>query len=204
MSICFSLVLSALLYKMIILCYNILKGGGLKMNGSNIKKLTLTAMFLSAGILLPFLFGQIPQIGSMLLPMHIPVFLCAFICGAQYAAPLAFILPLFRSLVFARPNLYPEAISIAFEMAVYAIVAGLIWKFSKRKNLLSIYISMLPAMIVGRFARCIIQIALLSLGNIPFTFPALLTGIVIAGIPGIILQLIIIPAFILIIKKSKS
>jgi len=174
------------------------------MNILNTKKLTLTAMFLATGIILPFLFGQIPQIGSMLLPMHIPVFLCAFICGAQYAAPMAFILPLFRSLVFARPNFYPEAISIAFEMAVYAIVAGLIWKFSKRKNLLSVYISMLPAMVVGRLVRCTVQIALLSLANIPFTFPSLLTGIIIAGIPGIILQLIIIPAFMLITKKSKS
>ena len=45
-----------------------------------VKKISLSAMFFALGLILPFFTGQIPQIGSMLLPMHIPVFLCGFIC----------------------------------------------------------------------------------------------------------------------------
>ena len=46
-----------------------------------LKNLTLAAMFLAAGLVLPFVTGQIPQIGSMLLPMHLPVLLCGLVCG---------------------------------------------------------------------------------------------------------------------------
>ena len=52
------------------------------------KKLTLSAMFLAIGIILPFFTGQVPQIGNMLLPMHFPVFLCGMICGAPYRLDL--------------------------------------------------------------------------------------------------------------------
>ena len=58
--------------------------------------LTLSAMFLAVGLVLPFFTGQIPQIGNMLLPMHIPVLLCGLICGWQYGLAVGFILPPLR------------------------------------------------------------------------------------------------------------
>ena len=63
----------------------------------SIKNMTLSAMFMAIGIVLPFFTGQIPRIGNMLLPMHIPVFLCGLICGWQYGAVVGFLLPLLRS-----------------------------------------------------------------------------------------------------------
>ena len=63
---------------------------------TKIKNLTFSAMFLALGMVLPFLTGQIPQIGNMLLPMHIPVLLCGLICGWQYGALVGLILPLLR------------------------------------------------------------------------------------------------------------
>ena len=51
------------------------------MKQSKTRRLTTTAMLLALGLVLPFLTGQIPQIGRMLCPMHIPVFLCGLICG---------------------------------------------------------------------------------------------------------------------------
>ncbi len=168
-----------------------------------LKALILSAMFLAIGIILPFLFGQIPQIGSMLLPMHIPVFLCAFICGWEYGVPMAFILPLLRSFLFLRPNLYPEAISIAFEMAVYAFIAGYLYGNSKWKCIKALYKSLIIAMISGRIVRVVVQLALLGIGNIPFTFEAVLTGALIIGIPGTILQLIVIPAVMVMLHRTK-
>ena len=58
------------------------------------RRLTLSAMFLALGLVLPFLTGQVPQIGNMLLPMHLPVFLCGLLCGWQYGAAVGFALPL--------------------------------------------------------------------------------------------------------------
>ncbi len=51
----------------------------------SVKKLVFAALCLALCLLLPFLTGQIPQIGEMLSPMHIPVLLCGFICGWPYA-----------------------------------------------------------------------------------------------------------------------
>ena len=75
------------------------------------KNITLSAMFLALGMVLPFLTGQIPQIGSMLLPMHIPVFLCGLICGWQYGAIIGFILPFLRYAAFGMPPLFPTGCS---------------------------------------------------------------------------------------------
>ena len=66
------------------------------MKNSNVKNLALSAMFIAIGQVLPFFTGQIPQIGNMLLPMHIPVLLCGLICGWKYGALVGFTTPLLR------------------------------------------------------------------------------------------------------------
>ncbi len=170
---------------------------------SNLQKLTLTAMLLAMGVILPFFFGQIPQIGSMLLPMHIPVFLCAFVCGWRYGVPMAVILPLLRSILFARPNLYPEAISIALEMATYAFVAGFLYSRSKWQCLRALYRAMLLAMVAGRVVRAVVQLSLLGVADLPVSFGAFFTGVIVAGAPGIILQLVVVPAGMLLFHKTK-
>ena len=148
------------------------------------------------------LFGQVPQIGSMLLPMHIPVFLCAFICGWKYSVPMSFILPLLRTVLFSRPKMYPDAIAIAFELAVYALVAGIIFGVFSKKDLKAVYVSMLSAMILGRVVRILVQMALLGLKGEIFTFVAVFSSVVITGIPGIILQLIAVPLILFILKRN--
>ena len=70
-----------------------------------VQNLALSAMFMAIGLVLPFLTGQIPQIGSMLLPMHLPVLLCGLICGWQYGGLVGFVLPLLRYLLFGMPHL---------------------------------------------------------------------------------------------------
>mgnify|MGYP003100243466 CR=1 FL=1 len=80
------------------------------------KQLTVSALLFALGLVLPFLTGQVPQIGNMLLPMHFPVFLCAFLCGWQYALFLGFLLPICRSMIFGMPHMFPVAIAMAFEL----------------------------------------------------------------------------------------
>ncbi len=170
---------------------------------NNLKKLVLSAMFIAIGIVLPFFTGQIPEIGNMLLPMHIPVFLCGLICSWQYGALVGFILPLLRSIIFARPPLYPNALAMAFELCAYGLIVGLIYSKSKKQNLLWLYISMISAMVGGRIIWGIVQTVLLGFGNNPFNFTAFITSGFVEAIPGIILQLILIPSIMLLIKKTK-
>ena len=105
--------------------------------------ITLTAMFFAIGLVLPFFTGQIKEIGSMLLPMHLPVMLCGLICSWRYGALLGAPLPIVRSLLFGMPAFYPNAITMAVECAVYGLVIGLVFDLLKRKNIISVYISLI-------------------------------------------------------------
>lgn len=173
------------------------------MKNEPVKKLTLTAMFLAIGLVLPFLTGQIQQIGNMLLPMHIPVFLCALICGWRYGMPMAFVLPIMRSMLFGMPPLYPTAISMAFELATYALVAGFLYEKSRWQCTRALYRLMLAAMVAGRIVWGIAQIILLGLKGTAFTFEAFLAGAFLNAIPGILLQLMLVPAVMVALNKTK-
>ncbi len=173
------------------------------MNGGTSKKMALTAMFLALGMVLPFLTGQIPQIGSMLLPMHIPVFLCALICGEKWGTPMAFILPLFRSVIFGMPPIYPTAIAMAFELAAYAFTAGYLYSHSKWQCSRALMRCLITAMIAGRIVWGISQAILLGIGGNAFTIKAFIAGALLIAVPGIVLQLILIPAVMIALNRTK-
>lgn len=173
------------------------------MKNQSIKNLTLTAMFMAVGLLLPFLTGQIQQIGNMLLPMHIPVFLCALICGWQYGLPMAVILPIMRSLILGMPPLYPTAVSMAFELGTYAFVAGFLYARSRWQCIRALYRCILIAMLAGRVVWGVVQVILLGVTGNAFTFGAFISGALLNAIPGIILQLILIPLVMLALDRTK-
>lgn len=173
------------------------------MKNGTVKNLTLTAMFLALGMVLPLLTGQIQQIGQMLLPMHIPVFLCALVCGWRYGLPMAFVLPILRSLTFGMPPIYPTALSMAFELATYAFVAGILYEKSRWQCVKALYRCILAAMVAGRVVWGIAQTILLGLGGNAFTFQAFIAGALLNAIPGIILQLVLIPAIMVALDRTK-
>lgn len=86
--------------------------------------LVLSALFLAIGFVLPFLTGQIPEVGSMLLPLHLPALICGFVCGWPWGLLVGFVLPIARSLLLGMPPLVPTALAMAFEMAGYGAVAA--------------------------------------------------------------------------------
>ena len=173
------------------------------MKNEKIKKIAVAAVFLSIGLVLPLLTGQIPEIGQRLLPLHIPVFLCSLICGWQYGAVCGLILPILRSLIFGMPELYPSAFSMAIELPAYAIICGLIYLCFKKKNLVAIYVSLVSAMLGGRVVYAIVQAFILGLGEDGFTLTLFITKAFINPFPGIILQLVIIPTIVFALNKLK-
>ncbi len=169
----------------------------------HIHKIILSALFLSLGLVLPFLTGQIPEIGSMLLPMHIPVLLCGFVCGWPYGLLVGFLTPLLRSLLFSMPPMFPKGISMAFELAGYGFFAGLLYHLLPLKNTLRIYVSLIGAMLSGRIIYGLVCIPLLGIAKAPYSFEIFLTSALLEAIPGIILQLVLIPATLLALQKAK-
>ncbi|MBE7032100.1 MAG: ECF transporter S component [Ruminococcaceae bacterium] len=165
----------------------------------NLRNSVLAAMFLAIGLVLPFLTGQIQRIGNMLLPMHIPVLLCSFICGWKCGLAVGFILPLLRSVMFGMPPMYPKAVAMAFELAAYGFMAGYIYYRSKSKDWKDLYSALIIAMVFGRLVWGAVQTILLGMEK--FTFYVFISGAILDAVPGIIIQLVLIPAVITVVKR---
>lgn len=169
---------------------------------NSIKNLTLAAMFLALCMVMPFLTGQIPQIGSMLLPMHLPVLLCGLICGWKYGLAVGAIAPIMRSLIFGMPPMFPSAITMAFELATYGFVIGWLFAHAKWQCIKSLYRCMIVAMLAGRLVWGIVSAVVVGVWGEGFTFAAFLAGAFTNAIPGIVLQLLLVPAIMLLLHKT--
>lgn len=169
----------------------------------SLKKITVAAMFLALGLILPFFTGQIPQIGSKLLPMHIPVFLCGLICGWKYGGLVGFILPLLRSALFGMPVFFPSATAMAFELMTYGVVSGFLYSISKWHCVCALYRCLISAMLAGRIVWGIVQYIQLGLSGGVFTWQIFLTSAFIDAIIGVILQLILIPCIMVALNRSR-
>ena len=168
---------------------------------NHIFKLVLAAMFLALAMLLPFLTGQIPEIGNMLCPMHIPVLLCGFICGPLYGITVGAISPLLRFALFGMPVLMPVGVAMCFELATYGLVAGVLYKALPPKPLF-IYGSLITSMLAGRLVWGAARVLLLGVAKIPFGWGAFISGALLTAIPGIILHIALIPPVVMIIRKA--
>ena len=171
------------------------------LNKSPVRTLTYSAICLALALVLPFLTGQIPQIGSALCPMHLPVLLAGFLCGPWWAAAVGFVAPLLRHAMFSMPPLL-TAIAMAFELCTYGLVSGLLWRKSS-KNVTNIYLSLIIAMVVGRLVWGAAQVVILGLSDSAFSWAAFWAGAIANAVPGIIVQLILIPILVLALRKAR-
>ena len=173
------------------------------MSKNKLLKMILSALFLALAYVMPFLTGQIPEVGSMLCPMHIPVLICGFICGWQWGLAVGFIAPLFRSLTLGMPPLFPTALCMAFELAIYGLVAGLLHKlFPKKKPY--IYCSLIISMIIGRIVWGIMMFIFVGINGGTFTFSAFLAGAFVNAWPGIVVQILLIPPVVMALESTKT
>lgn len=160
------------------------------------------ALFLALGIVMPFITGQIPEVGSMLLPMHLPVMLCGFVCGWHYGLAVGFVTPLLRSVMFGMPPLMPTALGMAFELAVYGAVTGLLYERLPKKGW-SVYVSLIGSMIAGRLVWGAVSIVLYGVIGKAFSVQIFLAGALFNAVPGMILQIVLIPVIIMSLKRAK-
>ena len=170
-------------------------------NTVRIRNLTYSGLFLAIAMVLPFMTGQIPEIGSMLCPMHIPVLLCGFVCGWPWGLAVGLISPVLRSLLFGMPRLFPTAIAMMFELAVYGAAAGALYKVLPKKRV-NVYISLIASMILGRLVWGAAQFFLQKIVGVDFTLAMFIAGAVTTAVPGIILHIVIIPVLVEVFGRS--
>lgn len=166
------------------------------------KKIILSGFFIALAYLLPYLTGQLGTLGRALSPMHLPVLIAGFVCGAPAALVVGLIAPLLRSIIAGMPPLFPVAISMALELAAYGFFTGLFYKlFAKSKA--RVFGSLILAMILGRVVGGIANVILLGIAGTPYTFSIFITGMFLEAIPGIILQIVLVPIIVIALEKAK-
>lgn len=167
---------------------------------SPVRRMTCSAMCLALCLALPFLTGQIPQVGSALCPMHLPVFLAGFLCGPGWALAVGLVAPLLRHLLFSMPPLL-TAIAMSFELAAYGAVSGYLYRKLPQK-LTSTYAALVTAMVIGRILWGIVRVLMTGVAGEAFTWQMFLAGAFTTAIPGILLQLLLIPPLVSALRKS--
>ena len=174
------------------------------MKNNHIKRLALSAVLLAIGLVLPFLTGQIPEIGSMLLPLHLPALICGFVCSWQWGLAVGFVLPLLRSVLFGMPPMIPTALCMAFELAAYGAFAGLLYeKLAGRK--FRVTLALVGAMLLGRAVWGVVSFAAYALMmENAFALTAFWLGAFVNAWPGIVLQLILVPLIVKALARSKA
>ena len=171
------------------------------MTRARVRRLTYAALYLAIAMVLPFVTGQIPEIGAMLCPMHIPALLCGFMCGWPWGLAVGFIAPLLRSVLFGMPALFPAAVAMAFELAVYGFLTGLLRRILPRTTPM-IYVILVVSMIAGRVVWGIARLILAGLSGTSFTWALFLGGAVTNAVPGIILHIVLIPVLVMAMERA--
>ncbi len=173
-----------------------------KSNRTIVRTLAFAAMCLALALVLPFLTGQIPEIGQALSPMHIPALLCGFICGPIWGLIVGFVAPLLRSAIFSMPPFPTVALPMAFELAVYGLSTGILYRLMPKK-IPYIYVSLIASMLLGRIVWGIVKFFMSIAQASEFTFNAFIAGSILNSIPGIICHIILVPIIVIALKRAK-
>lgn len=170
------------------------------MRNTQLRKIVFTALCIAIGLVLvqTVKLIPVPYPGAIFLPMHIPVLLCGFICGWRYGVLSGVMLPLLGFIFTGMPPIFPTGFSMMFELAAYGSLTAIIYERTKGKILLSL----IGAMIGGRIVYGIVQIFLFSFADSAFGWSLFLSGAFITALPGIIIQLLMIPPIVLSLQKA--
>lgn len=164
---------------------------------NNLTQIAKAGLFIAFGLVLPMMFHAI-GLGSTFLPMHIPVLLSGFMLDAPMAAAVGAVTPFLSSVFTGMPPAFPIMPYMVFELATYGFVISLLY----RQLNLSVYISLFGSMICGRIVAGIAVWVLTTLFAARLPEPIVfIAASVTTGLPGIVIQLIFIPAVVLMLEK---
>ncbi len=160
--------------------------------------LVRTALFLALAVLFPMIFHQFGMAGRIFLPMHIPVLLAGCICGPLSGMIIGLLAPALSFALTAMPPSYAVPL-MTIELSLYGLAAGLFY-YRLRLN---VYIALIISLILGRIG---FAIGLLILGlfiELPYGVRTYFSISVITGLPGIIIQLVVIPPIVAAVMRRE-
>ena len=152
--------------------------------------------------LLPMLTFQNQQLGSMFSLMHIPVFVAGFACGWPLGLAVGLAAPLLRSVMFGMPPLFPMAVAMSCELAVYGAAAGALYRALPRRKPM-IYAALIGAMLAGRAVFGCAMALLLGATGSSYTWGAFLASAFTNAVPGIVCHILLVPLIVMALEKAR-
>ena len=168
---------------------------------SYVKKAILTAACIALCVALPMAFHAIPNAGNIYCPMHMPVLLCGLVCGWPFGLLCGVAGPLLSALFTGMPSM-AYLPSMIIELAVYGLTTGLIMQFVHTKKMMAdLYISLIAALLAGRIAAGAARALLFASGG--YSMEAWITGYFVTALPGLLIQLALLPAIAYALEKAR-
>lgn len=165
------------------------------------RQMVHAALLLAMGLTLPIAFHSFGMGGPIFLPMHIPVLLGGFILSPFLALLIGALTPILSSILTSMPPIYPTGIQMMCELAVYAFVISYLYQ----RNKLPLMFTLIIGMLMGRITSGIASYFLLTYFLVKtFSLQTFITATFITGLPGIIIQLVTIPALVKLLQKKHS
>ncbi len=168
---------------------------------STVKKLCLSAVCLALCCALPPAFHALGA-GAAFSPIHFPVLLCGLVCGWPYGLACGVAGPILSCLISGMPG-PAQLLNMVPELAVYGLLTGLTFSLVRTgKTAADLYISLVPAMLVGRVVGGLAHALVFLSGGPEYTVQMWVAGSFVKTLPGIIAQLVIIPILYLALEKA--
>ncbi|NLM62488.1 MAG: ECF transporter S component [Clostridiales bacterium] len=173
-------------------------------NESSIRDIIISALMIALGILLPMAFHAF-GLGSTFLPMHIPVLIAGYLLPVHFSIIVGAVTPFLSSILTGMPPFFPIMPYMCFELAAYGAAVSFIRKrLFAEKPMANVYISLIGSMIFGRIVAGLIVWILVLFFSAKLPGPvAFITGAVASGLPGIIIQLVLIPPLMVLLRKAR-
>ncbi len=167
---------------------------------SSVKKSIITAVCVALCVVLPLAFHAIPNAGPIYGPIHIPVYICGLTCGWPYGLACGVIGPLLSWMLTGMP-IVTDLPGMIVELSVYGVASGLLMKFVRTGRLYAdLYISLIVAMLLGRIAAGLVAALIFARGTM--TIALFATTYFATALPGIVVQLALIPSIIVALEKA--
>lgn len=152
------------------------------------RDLIMSGLFVAIGVLLPMVFHSFNMLGKIFLPMHIPVLVAGFFLPPVVALAVGMIVPLLSSVLTGMPLLFPMAIIMMFELGAYGFLVA--WM---KEKVSSTYIVLGSAMLAGRVIAGLVVFVLSTCFGVKLNAMLFIKGAILTGLPGIVVQLLMVP-----------
>ena len=142
----------------------------------------------------------IPKGGVLFSPMHLPVLLCGLVCGAPFGLICGILGPFVSSILTGMPAFGYMPIMM-IELGLYGLISGLVMQLLRSgKLVIDLYAALIIAMLGGRVITGILRALIFAGGS--YSWSAWATGYFVSCLPGIILQLILLPTIYVALERA--